>query len=234
MKSGIYKIINKINKKVYVGSTKNFGYRFTKHKTMLRKNNHSNKHLQSAWNKYKECNFRFIKLEETSEEKLIEREQYWMDKFNVVKEGYNMSEKAGRVVIKGIKHWNYGKKLSDETKRKISNAHNGIKHTEETKKKLSKLLKGRKAWNKGLLKELQPRYGKSKTESEKRKIGLASKGRKHTKESKLKIGLVFKGKKLSKEHKDKISKAMKGCKPWNIGLTKNNRNMQNEYQRYKN
>lgn len=60
-------------------------------------------------------------------------------------------------------HPNYGKYLSEETRRKISEANKGKqglngeknpfygkKHTEETRKYLSKLKKGRTPWNKGL------------------------------------------------------------------------------------
>lgn len=76
---GIYGIINLINDKKYIGSSINIRHRFITHKCYLRKNIHSNKHLQSAWNKYGEENFKFELIEECEEDKLIEREQYWID-----------------------------------------------------------------------------------------------------------------------------------------------------------
>ena len=46
---------------------------------------------------------------------------------------------------------NIGRKCTEETKRKISEANKGNKHTEETKKKMSVDRKGKLAWNKGVL-----------------------------------------------------------------------------------
>ena len=63
MESGIYKILNNINGKIYIGSTKNFNKRWVTHKYLLRLNKHENKHLQYAWNKYGEVHFEFIKVE---------------------------------------------------------------------------------------------------------------------------------------------------------------------------
>lgn len=48
----IYKIINTINGKIYVGSAKYFAGRKGEHYSMLRNNKHSNKHLQNSYNKY--------------------------------------------------------------------------------------------------------------------------------------------------------------------------------------
>lgn len=53
MKTGIYKIINSVNKKFYIGSSaRNLNYRWRIHLYRLGKQNHDNKHLQSAYNKY--------------------------------------------------------------------------------------------------------------------------------------------------------------------------------------
>jgi group I intron endonuclease len=80
IKGGIYKIINLCNGKFYIGSSRNLKRRWKEHKLELRKNNHSNAHLQSAWNKYGEENFKFEIIEYI--EDIIElknREQYWID-----------------------------------------------------------------------------------------------------------------------------------------------------------
>lgn len=63
MYSGIYKIENTINSKVYVGSSNNIKVRWRKHKALLRHNKHPNQHLQNAWNKYGEDMFIFSVIE---------------------------------------------------------------------------------------------------------------------------------------------------------------------------
>ena len=80
--SGIYAITNKVNGKKYVGSSKSVYYRWNQsHRPSLRKGNHYNRHLQSAWNKYKESSFTFEILEECEKEEsmLLEREGYWIE-----------------------------------------------------------------------------------------------------------------------------------------------------------
>jgi len=77
IKSGIYKILNIKNNKVYIGSTTNFNKRKNEHLKRLRKNKHENKYLQRAFNKYKEDNIKFELIEEINDiGLLIERELY--------------------------------------------------------------------------------------------------------------------------------------------------------------
>ena len=68
----IYKIINVVNGKLYIGSTMHkFSKRKSEHLTALRKGYHFNSHLQSAWNKYGEENFIFEILERFSDARLF-------------------------------------------------------------------------------------------------------------------------------------------------------------------
>lgn len=62
MNCGIYCIKNLINNKVYIGKTNDLQSRWKNHLFVLRANTHSNKHLQTAFNKYGESNFEFIVL----------------------------------------------------------------------------------------------------------------------------------------------------------------------------
>ena len=65
--SGIYKIINKVNDKYYVGSSQNIMGLHGRCYDQIRKlnlNQHSNPHLQSAWNKYGKINFVFLIIED--------------------------------------------------------------------------------------------------------------------------------------------------------------------------
>lgn len=78
-KSGIYCILNLINQKKYIGSSKNIHSRISNHKMMLNNNKHYNKYLQNSWNKYSSKNFIYIILEFCDEQSLIVREQFYVD-----------------------------------------------------------------------------------------------------------------------------------------------------------
>jgi group I intron endonuclease len=60
MATGIYLIINTLNKDLYVGSAINIKNRLELHKYFLNKNKHGNKFLQTAWNEFGKDNFIFI------------------------------------------------------------------------------------------------------------------------------------------------------------------------------
>lgn len=77
--SGIYKITNTVNGKFYIGSSKNIKRRWLEHKNQLQENRHANDHLQRSWNKYGADCFCFEIIEECEEERLLEREQYYID-----------------------------------------------------------------------------------------------------------------------------------------------------------
>ena len=98
MKSGIYKIVNKLNNKYYLGSSKDFHVRKLKHFNELRKGKHHNIYLQRAFNKYGEENFEFVIVEEC--ENTFEREQELLNELNL-KLCYNVSLSAtGGYLIK--------------------------------------------------------------------------------------------------------------------------------------
>ena len=79
---GIYCIKNKINGKVYIGSSNNIERRFKRHKTELNTKRHSNKYLEKAYIKYGEENFEFIILELCNEEELIQKEIFYISKYD--------------------------------------------------------------------------------------------------------------------------------------------------------
>jgi len=98
----------------------------------------------------------------------------------------------------------YGKKHSDETRRKMSE-HSFLKGKnlpEETKRKISEAQKGEK----------NHMYGKHHNEKTKLKISEAHNGEKHH----------FYGKYFSEEHKRKISNALQGRLPVNLGIPHSN------------
>ncbi len=130
-KSGIYKIINLINKKYYIGSAANINKRFSTHKRLLNTNKHYNNHLQKSYNKYGKENFHFEIIEYVDSYNLIEREQYWIDLLdaNNRKKGYNKRLIAGS---------NLGVKASKETKEKLRKSHLGHKRSSTANKKIIK------------------------------------------------------------------------------------------------
>lgn len=99
-----------------------------------------------------------------------------------------------------------GKRLSKETKLKLSICHKGIKYSEETKRKLNESRKGKHG----------PLYGKKLSEEHKNKISKSHIGMKASEETKLKLSESHKGKPswnkgkhLSVEHKKKLSESHK-------------------------
>lgn len=133
--SGIYKITNTVNGKVYVGSAANIKQRFNTHKNRLIKQNHHSVKLQRAWDKYGAESFSFDIIEECEEAVLLEREQHWIDHYKsaIGRNGYNVCAVAGRTT---------GFKVSEETKRKHSEREKGKKKTPEHVAAVSASLKG--------------------------------------------------------------------------------------------
>jgi len=170
--SGIYKIVNKVNGKYYIGSSNDllgkYG-RWYEHRSNLVKNRHTNKKLQNSWNKYGEHNFEYLLIEVVDDDKLLIVEQKYLD---ILKQDntldndthYNLTYDATSP-MKGKVPWNKGtkglqvshnkgKKLSLETKKKIS---------ESTKLSMAKIYDGMSVKRKG------------KTLSENHKIKLSDK-----------------------------------------------------------
>lgn len=78
-KCGIYKILNTINGKFYIGSSKNIYYRIRRHYSELKRNIHPNYHLQNSFNKHTEKVFIVDIIEECLESELTIREQWYID-----------------------------------------------------------------------------------------------------------------------------------------------------------
>jgi len=128
--------------KRYVGSTIKFNKRKNSHLSKLKKNEHHSIILQNAWNKYGKENFEFIILEHIeNKDKLIEREQWWIDN---TPSQYNVCPVAGN--CEGRKHTSEAKrkigeynktlrKFSYETRKKISDSKLGVKRDSSMWKK---------------------------------------------------------------------------------------------------
>jgi len=121
--------------------------------------------------------------------------------------GRERAEKKGCVCIPCSKK---GKKCSEETKRKISEAKKGRKFSKEHKKKIGEAHKGRKLSEESKRKISESKKGKPRSEETKRKLSEANKGKKHSEESRRKIGESHRGMKHSEESRRKISLANGG------------------------
>ena len=112
----IYKIQNLINNHVYIGQTvKNYHKRFLQHKANYDKPYFSQLTLYKAFKKYGLENFSFEPIEEVENEKLDEKEKYWINYYDSYKNGYNMTL-GGRLVE--LYKWDLEEiiKLYNETK----------------------------------------------------------------------------------------------------------------------
>ena len=126
MKSGIYKIENSINGKLYIGSSKNIKERWKLHQQWLCEGYHPNPHLSSSWKKYGEDAFEWGVALICKKEDLFIYEKIFMDYYRVTNRefGYNISEFPGGGMAPGWHH-------KEETKKKISKANKGRTWWEE-------------------------------------------------------------------------------------------------------
>ena len=175
LKSGIYKILNLITGRVYVGSSYYLNKRFGAHVRCLIRQTHKNKYLQASWNLHGEAAFEFIVLEYCEKEALTAKEQYWIDTLNcVTPNGYNILPAANSMLGYKQSKEHIEKRigsrvytpLSDETKELIRKANLGKKLSPETCAKFSAVKKGK-----------QYRLGAKATEETKLKLSKAGKKR---------------------------------------------------------
>lgn len=160
--TGIYIIQNIINRKAYVGSAVDVVNRWCHHLFNLDKGTHHSIKLQRAWKKYGEENFTFRTIERCKKKNLTKREQFYMNRFNSVKNGYNVQPNARSCL--GVKH-------NKEFGRKISNAQLRLCATPEEKQYRSKRAKKQhKEKNFGI-----HTWTKESKKNASRKLSLASK-----------------------------------------------------------
>lgn len=139
----VYKGINLINNKIYIGQ----------HKAQIFDESYfgSGTLWKRAINKYGLENIKIEIIEWCeSREKLNEREAYWIKILNSQnkKIGYNISgSDSAPHSMPGEKNPMYGKKHSQETKNKISEKAKNRVMSEKTKQKISNSLKGKKDSN---------------------------------------------------------------------------------------
>jgi len=247
---GIYLIWNKEEEKGYIGSSVSVCERLKSHWKCLHQHKCTIK-LQRAWNKYGEEAFEVIVLEVIYykkapknkkkrlklRKKLIKKGQFWIDYYDAVDDGYNIAPKAGSTLgmefsfsaKPKISEALTGRKLSKDTKNKISIANigntngrnnKGKKCTEKTKKKMSKAHKGHKVSKKTRKKISIANTGKVRSDSVKRKLS----------EIKKKNPVRYwKGRKMSVSQRKKLSIAHIGIFPSKKTVLKMSRSQKRRY-----
>ena len=194
MGMGIYKIINVVNNKFYVGSAVNFSRRKARHFSELRHNKHNNRWLQASWNKHGEAAFVFAIVEEVqNKELLLEVENRWL-KEHVGKEYcYNLGVDATAPMLgmSGEASPTWGYKHTPEALAIITSASTGRKHSPEDIEKI------RQHW-----------IGKPKSASTRAKISATLSGE----------GNYWYGKKRP-EFAVKVSKPIRATKPDGLVVT---------------
>lgn len=227
---GVYLIQSKVKPdRVYVGSSFDIKRRFGLHVSKLRCHKHHTPKLQCHTNKYGIDDLMFFIIEvcnNATTDYLISREQYYID---TIKPWFN---------TKMIANSPRGMRLSEDARRKISEARKGVPLSERHKESLRRAWKsrrinypmsqefldrlrvasmGKKPWNTGLTKETDERLalkaeksrGRVPSADERERISSALKGRPHSKEHNKKVGDALRGKKQSPEVVDAKRKRAK-------------------------
>jgi len=213
--SGIYKIVNKMNGKYYVGSSRNIlgeNGRWSDHSTDLIRGDHPNQRLQNAWNKYGPDSFEFFIIEITDD--LINREQTYLDKAKL-DDAYNLKYSAvgGKFSSESILKLKQTMMTSEKVK---------AARTDEWREKIRQSKLGKKRGEKYSqecrdrnLGKNNPRYGKTNSPEMRKKISESLKGRKLSEETKRKISETKKNVKhfpCSSIH-EPFSQSQPSCQP---------------------
>jgi group I intron endonuclease len=160
----IYKIVNQINNKTYVGkTTQKLSDRWTNHLSEAKRwfncqqigqDFGYNSKLYSAMNKYGFLNFQIYLIEEVfSIEELNIREKFWIEKLQTRINGYNIAAGGDGGFFLGCHHTTETKEkigaasknkvVSEETRKKISIAKSNCNLSEATKEKIRKAHTGK-------------------------------------------------------------------------------------------
>jgi group I intron endonuclease len=197
LKSGIYKITNKLNGRIYIGSAKLFKVRWSQHSSSLRNQKHSNKFLQADFNKSGEEAFVFEVIEVTEgkakEERLLIEEGYLKQYFDSGNNCYNLCDRA-------ISREGYSSNTPEKTKALMSAITKQRWQDPEIRAALSQKIS-------------ESSKGKVKSDTHRNNISKGQKGKQlgpQTPEHIAKRTEKLRGKLFSEEHKQKLSLAKQG------------------------
>lgn len=157
-------IKNTINEKIYVGCSVDVDRRINTHKSKLSKGIHNNLHLQQSYEKYGKDVFTFTLIEECTIENLYEREDYYATYYNSMDKNYGYNKLPTSENMRP-------KTLTDEIKKKISEAKKGIPSKYKGIKRPDDVIQKMKLNRKSTAGENNPMYGKKNpTTTERNKL----------------------------------------------------------------
>ena len=138
-RTGIYRFVNTVNGKSYVGKAVDLRHRYLEHVRALRRGEDLCVALNRAWSKYGEDNFKYEVLCTCDRESLNNKERYYISLYDSFNNGYNCT--MGGDGMQGFRH-------SEESKKKIGDFFRGKTLSEEHKRKISDAQKGvpKPAW----------------------------------------------------------------------------------------
>lgn len=212
MITGIYRIYNTITKRSYIGSSKDCEERIKRHLRDLKKGKHHNFRLQRAWNQSGEDAFETSIIEECCNDKLFEREEFYLNKyglkilynFTAVASGgdilsthpnkVDIRKRINQALIKRVLDMSPEERQATYAKYGEANGMFGKTHTDEVKQRISNFHKGNKY---ALGNKLSPEHRKQISERMKQYTGDKNPfyGKTHTEEVKRTISLKARGRK---------------------------------------
>jgi group I intron endonuclease len=153
---GVYVIANLASEKVYIGSSYRLRDRLTSHLWHLRKGEHRNRHLQSAWDKYGEDAFICAPLEYVALEELEIRERELIE-----------THRAASYNLRLIPERNRGFKHSAATRALMSERAKAFCNTPEYRERMRQLHSGKTLSEKTRAKIAAAKLGKNLSEEHK-------------------------------------------------------------------
>ena len=174
LKSGVYKLTNKLNGRIYIGSTHRFKKRWSEHAKRLKSGKHSNKFLQADYNKCGEDVFVFEVVEVIDgpqENRLLVEQRYIDQHYDDQQQCYNLTRSVNK---RGPKCHSYNPEQTAAKRKENPNKH---RWSEEEKKAISEKLRGHIVSEETRQKLRERNIGKKHTEETKRKLSESNKGK---------------------------------------------------------
>ena len=205
---GIYGVQCSVNNKWYVGGSIAIERRWATHKRDLISRKHTGTKLLRAWCKHGPDSWKWLVLEKCDPAVLVVREQYWIDRLDAYKNGYNS--------LPYVKQGTRGRTRTPEEISKYvatRRARDNYKHSEKTKKLIGDLQRGK---SKGPMSEAQKQLlsrikkEQGMPESERQRIAKVARERVYTEEIRENMSRARRGYIMSEAQKSRIAASNRG------------------------